>query len=289
MRYRNHVSVWLILIRILKWILVVCICLLVLRIGFVDVFRIPSNSMKTTLLPGDLILVNKFRFSWLSQKCNPNPVLRNEVLVFRLKSGYIVKRCIGLPGESLQIVSDSIYIDSRFIPDIPAVRRLYRIWSAQRSVTMRVLADHGLNTAKNEIEHKTKFISLYLSKQQYSQLLHDRSVDSITMGEKQDRTSNVLNNDVGDKHVKIRIPYKGMVVSLTPEVFGSYRHVLINYEQIELNADGLPKYPSHTFQNDYYFFMGDNRCQSEDSRSYGIIPHAKLVGSLIHVYRRKAR
>jgi signal peptidase I len=241
--------------------------------------------MKTTLLPGDFILINKFRFSWFSQKWNHNQVLRNEVLVFRLKSGYMVKRSIGLPGESLQIVNDSVFINNQFLPDIQAIRRLYRIWYSLRSTTMQVLEDHDLNASKNEIQFKTKFISIYLSKQEYSQLLNNSSIDSITIGKNQDRTSNVLNLDDRDNYANVHIPYKGMVVYLTSEVFNSYRHILINYERIELNAVGLPKYPSHTFQNDYYFFMGDNRCQSEDSRSYGIIPHAKLVGSLIHIYR----
>ncbi len=285
MHYRNVFSIFSIVKQILRWVFIILLCILILRIGFIDVFRIPSNSMKTTLLPGDLILVNKFRFGWGSRLWSPGKISRNEVLVFQLKSGYMVKRCIGLPGELFQITNDNIFINNKFLPEIPDIRKLYRLWTGERVATLQQLVKNNLSVQKNEIEHKAQFISLYLNQREYERITHSLIIDSITSGKPIDRTRSFISSAVVKGNMSILIPYKGMRVLLTPEVLNTYREILMRYESIELDEHGLPKYPTHLFQNDYYFFMGDNRALSEDSRSYGIIPYDNIVGSVIWTFR----
>jgi signal peptidase I len=91
----------------------------------VQAFDIPSGSMKSTLLPGDYILVNKFiygiripfvgarMFSFKEPK-------RGDVIVFifpKDPSKDFIKRVIGVQGETVQIINGKIYINNMPITD----------------------------------------------------------------------------------------------------------------------------------------------------------------------------
>ncbi len=67
-----------------------------------------GDSMKPELTNGDVVLVNRLSYSIGSPK-------RGDVIVFKPKGNennhYYIKRVIGLPGETVQIVENDIYID----------------------------------------------------------------------------------------------------------------------------------------------------------------------------------
>lgn len=106
-------SLWIILIAVLVRSLVV------------SPFRVPSGSMKPTLLEGDFILVNKFEYGYSKYSFPfnsvplPNKILskvpeRGDVVVFRPPNNpylHFVKRVIGLPGESVQVKKGVLYIN----------------------------------------------------------------------------------------------------------------------------------------------------------------------------------
>jgi signal peptidase I len=96
---------------------------IVLRSFLVEAFRIPSASMENTLLPGDFLFVNKAAFGGELEipltgiHCCRLPALgtpkRDEIVVFRSVEDStpdlnIVKRLIGMPGDTLQMVHDTL-------------------------------------------------------------------------------------------------------------------------------------------------------------------------------------
>lgn len=96
---------------------------LVLRSFVVEPFKIPSGSMKPTLLVGDLILVNKFsyglRLPVLHTKIlGSGAPRRGDVVVFRypqnLKENYI-KRVVGLPGDRVAYSDKVLYINGKIV------------------------------------------------------------------------------------------------------------------------------------------------------------------------------
>ena len=98
-----------------------CIALMLalfVRTYLFQMFKIPSASMEDTLLIGDHVVVNKFalaslRFGFESEFLPLAEVRRGDIIIFRYphdpQQDY-VKRVIGLPGETLQIIDQVVYI-----------------------------------------------------------------------------------------------------------------------------------------------------------------------------------
>ena len=95
------------------------------RTFVVQAFKIPSGSMERNLLIGDHILVNKFvfgpRISELETKLLPmRPVRRGDVVVFKYPvepERDFIKRCLGLPGDSLRLENKELYVNDRRIDE----------------------------------------------------------------------------------------------------------------------------------------------------------------------------
>lgn len=128
-------------------VLVVAVALaLFLRTCVVEAYRIPSESMEHTLRVGDFLLANKFIYgvrtpSRIPFTDVPLPVIRfpafsapqrGDVVVFELPSyartqySYsrynYVKRCIGLPGDTLAIVDRRVYVNGNYVPQSPTAK-----------------------------------------------------------------------------------------------------------------------------------------------------------------------
>jgi signal peptidase I len=87
----------------------VIVVVFLIRSFWVEPFKIPSGSMKPTLLVGDFILVNKYtygiRLPVLNRKVvDINPIARGDVVVFRYPSDPTmdyIKRVVGIPGDKV--------------------------------------------------------------------------------------------------------------------------------------------------------------------------------------------
>lgn len=99
---------WRETIETVLWALVLA---LVLRALVIQAFWIPSGSMIPTLLPRDRVLVAKFWYSFAEPK-------RGQIIVFKYPldpKRDFVKRLIGLPGETVEIVEGTVMIDGEQI------------------------------------------------------------------------------------------------------------------------------------------------------------------------------
>ncbi len=101
-----------------KSIIFALILALATRATVVQAFRIPSGSMEDTLLVGDFLLVNKFIYGAKIPFTNVRlPEIREpkrgDIIVFRhpTERKDFIKRCIGLPGDTLEIRDDIVYIN----------------------------------------------------------------------------------------------------------------------------------------------------------------------------------
>jgi len=119
---------------IIEWIVViVCAVLLafLIRQFLIQAFWIPSPSMNDTLVEGDRILVNKINYRF-------SEIERTDVIVFRNpnpddENKELVKRVIGLPGETVELVNGEVFIDGEslgdefYVPDDVAANTNYSL------------------------------------------------------------------------------------------------------------------------------------------------------------------
>ncbi len=87
-----------------------------------------------------------------------------------------------------------------------------------------------------------------------------------------------------DNYGPITIPRAGVTVALTAQNIALYRRLIGKYEGNKLEErdgkfiiNGTPA-TSYTFKMDYYWMMGDNRDNSLDSRYWGFVPEDHIVG-----------
>jgi len=114
---------------------------LLIRVFLFEPFYIPSGSMVPTLLGGDFLFASKFSYGY-SRYSLPFGLplfsgriltfghpLRGDVALFRLptdNSTVYIKRIVGLPGDTIQMIHGNLYIDGRMMPRRPIADCLYR-------------------------------------------------------------------------------------------------------------------------------------------------------------------
>lgn len=188
----------------------VLLLVLIIRSFIIEPFRIPSGSLKPSLLVGDFVLTNKFtygiRLPVLGTKIiNINEPKRGDIVVFRWPpdpSIDYIKRVVGLPGDHISYINKTLYINGKEAPQQLQAQTIDK-------------SDNGTTWA---VEQKQE------------DLLGVKHAIFIHPG--------VINEDIND----IVVP------------------------------------PNH------YFMMGDNRDDSYDSRGWGFVPDANLVGKAILVW-----
>ncbi len=101
--------------------------------------------------------------------------------------------------------------------------------------------------------------------------------------------ANFQNNSV-DNYGPLYVPKKGATVIVTPETIAPYHRIIDVYENNDLRIANGRVYingeetTQYTFQQDYYWMMGDNRHNSEDSRVWGFVPHSHVVGKPLFIW-----
>lgn len=186
-----------------------------LRIFLFEIYAIPSNSMKNSLLPGDKVLVSKlnygprlphspFEIPWINLLFYLNKearasadsiwydykrlkgysnIKRNDITVFNFphkKETYFIKRCIGMPGETVAVQDGLVSCNQQEL-EFPAGAKLkYRIWP-NNFQTFLALAD-SLDQRVFGIYHnrrKEKYRELALNQEQYKVIKNASCIDSL--------------------------------------------------------------------------------------------------------------
>ena len=117
-------------VRFLAWL---AIAVLIFRSFFLSPFNIPSESMQPRLLIGDYLLVNKMAYGYSKYSLPFNVPLipgrvfaktpeRGDVVVFKappVNDNDYIKRVIGLPGDTVQIIDGIVWLNGKPLPREP--------------------------------------------------------------------------------------------------------------------------------------------------------------------------
>jgi signal peptidase I len=250
-------SVW-------KSLLVAALIAIGIRSFFVEAFRIPTGSMKNSLLVGDYLFVNKLAYSFKTPKYlpftnlqiphigfNTFKVNRGDVVVFEYpgdrdlvepheKNINYIKRCIGIPGDSIEVRDKQVYVNGKAMENPPGMR--YDMKALPKGHPEEGIFPKGNMTWNH------------------------------------------------DNYGPVRVPKKGDVINLDAGNYDACA-VIIQREghTMRLGDSGVifmdeKPVKNYTIERDYLWMMGDNRDNSADSRYWGFAPVDNVVGNALFIY-----
>ena len=205
-----------------------------------------------------------------------------------------VKRCVGLPGQTLEIRDRIVYLDGKENPNATDVQFCYKVELLQSYVPEQLVYDLGLSMKDIQEMYQTGIMPL-TKKAKEALEQHTELFGSITLVENHDTESLYPQNGYTgwtcDNYGPIWIPKKGETIQLTLENLPIYERPIRVYEgnDLKVTSDGKIYINSeetneYTFKMDYYWMQGDNRHMSADSRYWGFVPEDHIVGKPIFIW-----
>jgi signal peptidase I len=213
-----------------------------------------------------------------------------------------VKRCIGLPGDDLQIIDHETYINGQKIEDPEGVMLSYVVEMKDRKSLNNLYKEYKVNINDRNLVSDATTLSSF-TRSDIEKLKQNPNVVSITPRNDSLMDSGMaifpnspmapFNTWTRDNYGPIHIPAKGETIELTAENLEKYKRVIVSYEKntleqrdgkIFINGEATTQY---TFKQNYYWMMGDNRHQSADSRYWGFVPEDHIVGKPVFTWFSK--
>lgn len=242
--------------------------------------------------------VNRQLDQYLNSDAELRTKVANQDYVVRPndKKDHYIKRCIGAPGDSLQIIDRQVYINGQpgKVPEF--VQYYYLTNLSGTTINKRDLDKIGLSPGDYNIESSGRAF-MVLSESEKTSL---RSIDnkiSFTPYPFAPRAGELFPHDPAnfdgwsvDNYGPVWIPKKGVTIDIDINNISLYRRVIDVYENNDFKIEGgqiiINNKPAtqYTFQQDYFWAMGDNRHNSEDSRMWGFVPHDHMVGKPLFIW-----
>ncbi len=300
----------------------------IIRWLLLEAFTIPTSSMEKSLLVGDYLFVSKIHYGprtpktiltlplahqkiwgtdipcyldWIQLPTYRLPgfssVKNNDVVVFNYpmdtlypidqKTNYI-KRCVGIAGDTLQIINQQVYINKKPLPNAPKSQISYLIFAKADINTERVFGSRDITdviplNSRNFIINTTPEMVAELRKLDF--------VDSIVKVKNPEEFGS--QKPFGyekfrwgiDNFGPLYLPRKGDKIPIndsTLAIYGLTIRLFEGHDQVEIKNNKLyiggNQVSEYTFRQNYYFMMGDNRHSSLDSRYWGFVPENHILG-----------
>lgn len=308
-----------------------------IRWFLIEAFTIPTSSMERSLMVGDFLFVSKVNYgprvpitplsfpfvhnqmlggkSYIEKPSLPyyripgfEEIENGDVVVFNYpwdsdrpidKRDNYIKRCIGIPGDSVEIIGQAVHINGKELP-LPENGQYEYLVRAKpnRDISERLQRELHLNLGDVRALGKGNY-SMMLSEEKVKEV---EALDVVKSVERRRYKEGDFDSRVFPNYKKLPwnvdyygplwIPQKGVTVPMNEQGYALYKYAIENYEYPDsrlTKADGKvfldgQEITEYTFRMDYYFMMGDNRHNSSDSRYWGFVPEDHIVGKALFVW-----
>jgi len=257
------------------------------------VFNFPAGDTMVVQYPGQnyYSLVRQYGREYIKSEFDilTHPVDKRE--------NYI-KRCIALPGDTLQIISGQIWVNGSIRPVLPHQKFKYYVTTNGNPLPDRLL--DSLKILKTAVTYNpaNSLHVLYLAEENVETLKSFPQVRSIK--QYSEPTLSFQNQEIfphsnhfrwtGDNFGPLKVPARGDTLQLDLFNLPLYQRLISTYEHSDLQVvdgkihiNGEPA-EHYVVQMDYFFVMGDNRHNSADSRYWGFVPEDHLLGKAVAVW-----
>ncbi len=265
----------------------------------------------------NLIQLPTYRFPGFSA------VQRNDIVVFHVPHEqqlpadlrtHLIKRCVAIAGDTLEIRNGQVFLNGQPGPvaGLPQTTYFMAV-EAPNDAVRQSLHEHGVvdyaepdgvpRAVTDPETGKAGFViscpagvAAYFRRQPYVTALTVAGPGAQLFPDVADfdgsgALSAVPHHWQLDSYGPLPVPKKGQTIALTPANAAIYYKIVSQYEHnqgigwkdgmIQQNGRPLTRY---TIKQNYYFMMGDNRHNSEDSRFWGFVPEDHLVGKAVFVW-----
>jgi signal peptidase I len=261
---------------------------LVIRALVIYPFRIPTGSMKDSLLVGDFLLANKFVYGirspdWIGI---PSTKIGFSIPFFRIpgfrrpKSGDVVifkyprdetlnyiKRCVAVSGDTVQIINKKTFVNGKPFKNPPKSKFI------------------NPNIFPKGVQQFDIYPKGAGNKDNYGPIRIPAPGDTFRFTDSNRNLWYKWFQIIIYEGNKITLSSKGKSMRLTVKNQDKWARAIKKYpvSNFTINGDPLDKMV-YTIKNRHYFLMGDNRDNSLDSRYWGFLPERYVVGEALIIY-----
>jgi signal peptidase I len=251
---------------------VVVLTVVLVKAFLFDSYNIKSDKMCDTLKAGDYVLVNK-----MESKNNPGS---NRLVLYKSplrQDAYhpplFLGRCIGVPGDVVQMGQDGFRINGRLLDNAPIMQPMFRIRKDIKENLLNTM--ELLHIPLRDVREDSLFLTFRLSLREKKSLSENLSY--------------LVQIEMIDEHhggYEFVIPRKDISIDMNPVTLAVCKEAImseagelamIKDDKLYINGEEKSFY---FFRHDYYWMMSENEKDGIDSRHLGLIPEDHIVGNV---------
>jgi len=248
--------------------------------GDIIVFNFPTGDTVCTLMQNPDIYTLRYYYGEENVK-NRKRVFGDIVYRPVDRRENYVKRCVGVAGDSLEIVDNVVYVNGVAEANREGRQFNYYVVTDGHILSKSYLDKVGISLEDRELVRPgvylfplTTAMKAELEKNPHVQLIQIQP--EAEGGEVYPLGHNTWTRD---NYGPVYIPKKGDQVLITEDNYWLYKRIAEAYEFQPMQIGEV-----YTFQMNYYWMMGDNRHKSADSRYWGFVPEDHIVGRPVFIW-----